>query len=64
MIELPPEQARAMAGLKLPLQVRDPLTEEVLIRQKVYELTCGIVPAPSQAGWDDPADDDLIRIRA
>ena len=63
MIELTPEQAQAMADLKTPLRVINPLTQEVfvLIRQNVYELTCGIVGGMNRAGWDNPADDDLIR---
>ena len=63
MIELTPEQAQAMADLQTPLHVRNPLTQEVfvLIRQNVYELTCCIVRGMNRAGWDNPADDDLIR---
>ena len=66
MIELTPEQAQAMAESKTPLQVIDPLTQEVfvLIRQNVYELTCGIVRGMNRSGWDNPADDDLIRKRS
>lgn len=62
MIELTPEQAQAMAEQKTPLKVLNPLTQEVfvLIRQNVYELTCGIVSSMNRAGWDNPADDDLI----
>jgi hypothetical protein len=66
MIELTPEQARAMAAQNTPLRVLNPHTQEVfvLIRQNVYELTCGIVSGPNRAGWDNPADDDLIRKRS
>ncbi len=32
-----------------------------MIPQNVYELTCGIVTGPNRAGWDNPADDNLIR---
>jgi hypothetical protein len=66
MIELTPEQARAMAAQNTPLRVLNPLTQEVfvLIRQNIYELTCGIVSGPNRAGWDNPADDDLIRKRS
>jgi len=62
MIELTPEQAQAMVELKKPLQVLNPLTQEVfvLIRQNVYELVCGTLK-PFGRGWDNPADDDLIR---
>ena len=65
MIELTEEQARAMQEQKAPLQVLNPLTQEVfvLIRQDVYNLTCSIVSVPNRAGWDNPADDDLIRKR-
>ncbi len=65
MIELTEEQARAMEAQKAPLQVLNPLTQEVfvLIRKDVYDLTCSIVSGPNRAGWDNPADDDLIRKR-
>jgi hypothetical protein len=65
MIEMTHEQAQAMAAQNTPLRVRNPLTQEVyvLIPQKVYELTCSIVSGPNRAGWDNPADDDLIRKR-
>lgn len=65
MIELTEEQARAMEAQKAPLQVLNPLTQEVfvLIRKDVYDLTCSIVTGPNRAGWDNPADDDLIRKR-
>jgi hypothetical protein len=61
MIELTVEQAQAMAEQKAPLKVVNPLTQEVfvLIRQNVYELTCGIVSSMNR-NWDNPADDDLI----
>jgi hypothetical protein len=66
MIELTEEQARAMAAQKSPLHIKNPLTQEVfvLIRKDVYDLTCSIVSGPNRAGWDDPADDDLIRKRS
>ncbi len=65
MVELTTEQARAMAEQNTPLRVLNPLTQQVyvLIPQKVYELTCSIVSGPNRAGWDNPADDDLIRKR-
>ena len=65
MIELNEEQTRAMAAEKAPLHVLNPLTQEVfvLIRKDVYDLTCSIVSGPNRAGWDNPADDDLIRKR-
>lgn len=45
MIELTAEQAQAMAQQKAPLKVVNPLTQEVfvLIRQNIYESTCGIL---------------------
>jgi hypothetical protein len=65
MIEMTDEQAQAMAAQSTPLQVLNPLTQQVyvLIPQKVYELTCRIVSGPNRSGWDNPADDDLIRKR-
>ena len=58
------EQAQAMATQNTPLQVVNPLTQQVyvLVPEKVYELTCRIVSVPNRAGWDNPADDDLIRV--
>ena len=66
MIELTHEQAEAMAEQKAPLKVVNPLTHEVfvLIRQDVYELTCGIVGGGRGRVWDDEADNDLIRKNA
>jgi hypothetical protein len=65
MIELTPEQAQAMEGQQAPLEVLNPLTQEVfvLVRRDVYKLACSIVSGPNRAGWDNPADDDLIRKR-
>jgi hypothetical protein len=65
MIELTPEQAQAQAEQKAPLHVLNPVTKEVfvLIRKDVYDLTCGIVGSLNRSGWDNPADDDLIRKR-
>ena len=66
MIEPTPEQAQAMAEQKAPLKVLNPLTQEVfvLIRQNVYELTCGIVGGGKGQIWDDEEDNDLIRKKA
>ena len=52
MIELTPEQARAMADLQTPPRVRDPLPHEVfvLIPQNVYELTRRIVRGMNRVG--------------
>jgi hypothetical protein len=62
MIELTPEQAQAMSEQKAPLQVLNPVTQEVfvLIRKEVYDLTCSIVGGGQGQVWDDEADDDLI----
>jgi hypothetical protein len=60
MFELTPEQARAMAEQKAPLKVLNPLTQEmyVLIRQNVYELSCGLVQ-PFNRGVEDDPDMDV-----
>lgn len=65
MIELTEEQAQALAEQKAPLRLIDPRTREVfvLIRQDVYDLTCGIVGGGPGRVWDDEADDNLIRKR-
>jgi hypothetical protein len=62
MIELTEEQQQAMSVEKSPLHVVNPRTQEVfvLIRQDVYELFCSMA-RPFNRGWDNPADDDLIR---
>ena len=63
MIELTKEQVQAMEDTPGPLQLVNPKTREVyfLIRQDVYQLTCGIVGGGQGQVWDDQADDDLIR---
>lgn len=63
MIQLTPEQARAQAEQKAPLQVLNPTTGEVfvLIRKDVYDLTCSIVGGGRGRVWDDQADEGLIR---
>jgi hypothetical protein len=62
MIELTEEQVKAMEAQKSPLQVVNPQTQEifVVIRKKVYDLTCSIVGGQRGSVWDDE-DDDLIR---
>jgi hypothetical protein len=62
MIELTEEQARAMEQTKAPLELVNPLTQEVfvLIRKDAYESACGFL-RPFGRAWDNPADDDLIR---
>ncbi len=63
MIELTEEQQRAMSAEKSPLHVVNPSTQEVyvLIHQDVYELFCSMARPFNRRGWDNPADDDLIR---
>jgi hypothetical protein len=62
MIELTEEQAQAMAQQKAPLEVLNPLTQEVLvlIRKDVYDSVRAFL-RPLGRAWDNPADDDLIR---
>lgn len=57
MIELTPEQMKAVAEQKEPVRLVNPETKEVfvLIRQNIYELTGKIL-----SKWDNPDDDDLI----
>jgi len=63
MIELTEEQLRALETDKKPVQVLNPRTKEifVLVRQDVYQLASHILSGPNRNGWDNPADDDLIR---
>ena len=62
MIELTQQQQEAVDTLEQPPVVVDPRTrqEYLLIRREVYELVRGTLK-PYGRGWDDPADDDLIR---
>ncbi len=62
MIVLTPEQSRALDASPQPPPVVDPQTgqEYLLIRREIYELVRGTLK-PYGRGWDDPADDDLIR---
>jgi hypothetical protein len=62
MIELTQEQARGLEAGEQPPVVLDPRTgqEYRLIRKEIYELVRGTLK-PYGRGWDDPADDDLIR---
>jgi hypothetical protein len=67
MIELTEEQMQALeAQTQGPLQILNPRTQEtyVLIRWEVYELANRILSGPNRRGWEDPADDDLIRKQA
>jgi hypothetical protein len=63
MIELTEEQQLALDRAAQPAVVLDPRTgqEYLLIRRQVYELVRGTLK-PYGRGWDDPADDDLIRM--
>ena len=49
-----------------PLKVVHPRTQKifVLIPDYVYQLTSRIVSGPNRRGWDNPANDDLIRKKA
>jgi hypothetical protein len=60
MIELSDDQLLALDG-QPPVAV-DPRTcqEYLLIRRETYELVRRTLK-PYGRGWDDPADDDLIR---
>jgi hypothetical protein len=62
MIELTEEQLRTLDGPVQPPVAIDPRTgqEYLLIRRNIYELARGTLK-PYGRGWDDPADDDLIR---
>ena len=67
MIDLTEEQMEALeAHTQGPLPVRNPRTGEtfLLIRRDVYELVRKVIDGPNRRGWDDPADDDLIRKHA
>lgn len=62
MIELRDEQLQALDTEKQPVAAVDPRTGQVyrLIKQEVYNVVCGVIK-PYNRGWDNPADDDLIR---
>jgi hypothetical protein len=62
MIELTDDQLQALDQQTQPATVIDPRTGQVyrLIKQEVYDLVCATLK-PYGRGWDDPADDDLIR---
>ncbi len=67
MVELTEEQMQALEKqTQGTLEVLNPRTREVfvLIRQDVYQLTSRIVSGPNRRGWENPADDDLIRKQA
>ena len=62
MIELNQDQLQALDGQEQPPIAVDPRTnqEYLLIRREVYEKV-RLMLKPFARGWDDPADDDLIR---
>lgn len=63
MIELTEQQQQALdTPAEQPPVVVDPRTGQQyrLIRQEIYDLVRGTLK-PYGRGWDDPADDDLIR---
>ena len=63
MIELTEEQRRALdLQTEQPPIIVDPRNrqEYLLIRREIYELVRSTLK-PYGRGWDDPADDDLIR---
>jgi hypothetical protein len=62
MIELREDQLQALDAAQQPPVAIDPRTgqEYLLIRREIYELVRGTLK-PYGRGWDDPADDDLIR---
>jgi hypothetical protein len=62
MIELTQQQQEAVDTQEPPPVVIDPRTGQkfLLIRREIYELVRGTLK-PYGRGWDDPADEDLIR---
>jgi hypothetical protein len=62
MIELTEAQAKALDVPPQPAVAVDPRTgqEYLLIRRDVYEKVVAALK-PLSRGWDNPADDDLIR---
>ena len=62
MIELTQAQAEALDGAEQPPVAVDPRTKQeyLLIRREVYDKV-RLMLKPFARGWDDPADDDLIR---
>jgi hypothetical protein len=62
MVELTEHQQKAVDTQEQPLVLVDPRTgqEYMLIRREIYELVRGTLKSYGR-GWDDEADDDLIR---
>ena len=62
MIELTDTQQKALDAAEQPPVAVDPRNGQqyLLIRREIYDLIRGTLK-PYGRGWDDPADDDLIR---
>jgi hypothetical protein len=62
LIQLTPEQTRALDTPPQPVEVIDPRTgqEYLLIRREIYDKI-RLMLKPFGRNWDNPADDDLIR---
>jgi hypothetical protein len=62
MIELTGKQLEALDAPEQPPVAIDPRTGQqyLLIRREVYDKV-RLMLKPFARGWDDPADDDLIR---
>jgi hypothetical protein len=62
MIELTPEQTKALDAPLQPVVAVDPRTgqEYLLIRREIYDKV-RLMLKPFGRNWDNPADDDLIR---
>lgn len=62
MIELTQAQLTALDAPEQPAVAVDPRTgqEYLLIRREVYDKV-RLMLKPFARGWDNPADDDLIR---
>jgi hypothetical protein len=60
MIELTPDQQKALDGPEQPAVAVDPRTGQKyrLIRQEVYDLVRGII-TPYNRGWEDDPDMDV-----
>ena len=65
MIELTPEQLKALDAPEQPAVAVEPRTGQqyLLIRREVYEKVRSVL-RPFGRAWDNPADDDLIRTDA
>jgi hypothetical protein len=62
MIDLTQEQLQALDASEQPHATVDSRTgqEYLLIRREIYEMVRGTLKSYGR-GWDDQADDDLIR---